>query len=211
MTEESPKKIKSRFDGYLPVVIDVETTGVDLNKHGLLEIAAVLVDYDEKKQLVPADRDLWHLEPYKGAAIDPKAMAVNQIDHTHPFRFAKTEDEALKEFFAFISKAVKATQCRRAILVGHNAHFDLNFIHTAAKRCNIKETPLHAFTCLDTATLGGLMYGKTVLAKALKKANIEFDKKAAHSALYDAEKTAELFCKIVNNIERMTSNQNNED
>lgn len=196
--ENPPKKIKNRFDGFLPVVIDVETTGVDLNKHGLLEIAAVLVDYDKNNLLTLGANELWHIEPFADAVIDPKAMAVNQIDHTHPFRFAKQEDDALKELFTFIDNAVKATHCRRAILVGHNAHFDLNFILTAAKRCKISKIPLHAFSCLDTATLGGLAYGKTVLAKAIRKAGIEFDKNAAHSALYDAQKTAELFCQIVN-------------
>lgn len=203
MTEKT-KQLKSRFDGFLPVIIDVETTGVDMHKHGLLEIAAVLVDYNDENQLVQTDKELWHLEPFAKAIIDPKAMAVNQIDHTHPFRFAKPEEEALKECFAFIEKAVKATQCRRAILVGHNAHFDLNFLITAAKRCNIKKNPLHSFSCLDTATLGGLIYGKTVLAKALKKAGIAFDKNEAHSALYDAEKTAELFCQIINNLDHLS-------
>ncbi len=203
MNDHTHKKIKNRFDGFLPVVIDVETTGVDLTKNGLLEIAAVLVDYNQQGLLTPTEVDFWHVQPFKDAIIDPKAMAVNQIDHTHPFRFAKDEADVLKEFFAFIDKAVKATHCRRAILVGHNAHFDLNFILTAAKRCSITQTPLHAFSCLDTATLGGLIYGKTVLAKALKKANIEFDKNEAHSANYDAQKTAELFCKIVNETQEL--------
>lgn len=198
MTETKTLKIKSRFDGFLPVVVDVETTGVDMHKHGLLEIAAVLVDYNESGLLAPTESDFWHVKPFKDAIIDPKAMAVNQIDHTHPFRLARDEKEALNEFFTFIDKAVKATQCRRAILVGHNAHFDLNFIITAAKRCNLSNIPLHAFSCLDTATLGGLIYGKTVLAKAIKKAGIHFNKNEAHSAVYDAQKTAELFCKIIN-------------
>lgn len=210
MTDEATKtttqKIKNRFDGFLPVVIDVETTGVDLNKHGILEIAAVLVDYNNENQLTPGASELWHIEPFAGAVIDPKAMAVNQIDHTHPFRFAKQESDALNELFTFINTAIKATGCRRAILVGHNAHFDLNFILAAARRCKIAKVPLHAFSCLDTATLGGLAYGKTVLAKAIRKAGIEFDKSAAHSALYDAQKTAELFCQIVNHTK--TDSQN---
>jgi len=200
MNDSSNKQIKYRFDGFLPVIIDVETTGVDFNRHGLLEIAAVLVDYNNDGQLVPTTTDFWHINPFEKAVIDPKAMAVNQIDHTHPFRFAKDEALALTEFFNFISNAVKETHCRRAVLVGHNAHFDLNFIIAAAKRCNLSNIPLHGFTCIDTATLGGVFYGKTVLAKALKKAQIKFNKEEAHSAVYDAEKTAELFCKIINKI-----------
>lgn len=203
MTSTSTKKqIKSRFDGYLPVVVDIETTGVDMTKHGLLEIALVVVDYDDNGQLVPLTRDFWHVEPFEGAEVDPKAMAVNQIDHTHPFRFAKQEGDALNEFFTVIDKAVQDTGCRRALLVGHNAHFDLNFILAGARRCRISKTPLHSFTCIDTATLGAIFYGKTVLAKALRRAKIEFNKDEAHSAVYDAEKTAELFCKIINNRER---------
>ncbi len=200
MTETTGKKIKSRFDGFLPIVVDVETTGVDMTKHGLLEIAAVLVDYNDDGILIPTESDFWHIKPFKDAIIDPKAMAVNQIDHTHPFRLACDEKDALKEFFTFIDKAVKAAHCRRGILVGHNAHFDLNFLIAAARRCTISEIPLHSFSCLDTATLGGLIYGKTVLAKAVKKAGIEFNKDEAHSAVYDARKTAELFCKIVNEV-----------
>jgi ribonuclease T len=203
MTQPHKKSIKSRFDGFLPVVVDVETTGVDMTKHGLLEIALVTVDYDDQGQLVPVTKDFWHVEPFKGAEIDPKAMAVNQIDHTHPFRFAKPEAEALKEFFEMIEQTIKHTGCRRAVLVGHNAHFDLNFILAAAKRCKISKTPLHSFTCIDTATLGAVFYGKSVLAKALRAAKIEFDKNKAHSAIYDTEKTAELFCKVINQRDRM--------
>lgn len=198
MTQSSTKSIKSRFDGFLPVVVDVETTGVDMTKNGLLEIALVTVDYDTQGQLAPVSKDFWHIEPFEGAEIDPKAMAVNQIDHTHPFRFAKPEEQALTEFFEAITQAVKSTGCRRAVLVGHNAHFDLNFILAAAKRCKINKTPLHSFTCIDTATLGAIFYGKTVLAKAIRCAKIDFDKNKAHSAVYDTEKTAELFCKIIN-------------
>ena len=198
MKETSNKKIKSRFDGFLPIVVDLETTGFDLKRHGLLELAVVLVDYNEQGALVPTAKDFWHIQPFENAVIDPKAMAINRIDHTHPFRFAKSETDALTEFFHFVDKAVKNAGCRRAVLVGHNAHFDLNFIMAAAKRCHFSNLPIHSFTCMDTATLGGVIYGKTVLAKALKKAGIEFNKDEAHSAVYDAEKTAELFCKIVN-------------
>ena len=93
---------------------------------------------------------------------------------------------------------MKSTGCKRAILVGHNAHFDLAFVNAAAERCKIKKNPLHPFSCFDTATLGGLAYGQTVLAKACSAAGIQFETENAHNALYDATKTAELFCSVVN-------------
>ncbi|MCH9643247.1 MAG: ribonuclease T [Gammaproteobacteria bacterium] len=192
------KKIKQRFDGYLPVVIDVETTGIDCLKNGLLEVALILVAYNDAGQLQPVKSDHWHVVPFKGAIINPEALAINGIDPEHPFRFAVEEAKVLTELCSIISDALRHYDCRRAVLVGHNAHFDLNFIMAAMRRCKIKKNPFHSFTCFDTATLGGLIYGKTVLAKALKKADIDFDKNEAHSAVYDTEKTAELFCKIIN-------------
>lgn len=190
--------LNKRFDGYLPIIVDVETSGVNPAKHCLLEIAAITIKQDAENRYVQDESFLCHVLPFADAKLDPKAMEITKIDPYHPFRFALEEAEALKNFFEFSSKAVNAQQCRRAVLVGHNAHFDLSFIKASMHRCGVKTTPFHAFTCLDTATLSALIYGKTVLAKALKKAGIEFDKDKAHSALYDAEKTAELFCLMLN-------------
>ncbi len=191
-------RLNKRFDGYLPVVIDLETTGVNALQNGLLEIAAISVVLNEDQQYQVDDNFFCHVLPFEGAKLDPKAMAITKIDPYHPFRFAVDEKKALTKLFDFTSALVKKHQCRRAVLVGHNAHFDLGFITAAMKRCAIKSSPFHAFTCFDTATLSGLVYGKTILAKALKEAGIDFDSDKAHSALYDAEKTAELFCKILN-------------
>ncbi|MFB0969134.1 MAG: exonuclease domain-containing protein, partial [Pseudomonadales bacterium] len=56
----------------------------------------------------------------------------------------------------------------------------------------------HPFSSFDTATLCGLAYRQTVLARACEVAGISFDADEAHSALYDCEKTADIFCSIVN-------------
>lgn len=196
----SKLQLKKRFQGYLPVVIDVETGGVNPEKDALLEIAAVLLDYDDQNCLVPVKTDAYHVMPFAGGNLDPRALAINQIDPYHPFRFAIDEGKALSELYQLVEQHLTHTGCRRAVLVGHNAHFDLNFLMAASKRAKIKKIPFHAFTCFDTATLGGLIYGRTVLAKALEAANIPYDKNEAHSAIYDAERTAELFCKIINNL-----------
>ncbi len=192
--------MKKRFDGYLPIVVDVETGGVNSLKDALLEIAAIPTKVDETGLLTLDDTFSCHVVPFEGANLDPEALAINKIDPYHPFRFALEESDALKRFFEFCSKALKANECRRAVLVGHNAHFDLGFVRAAMKRCKIKNSPFHAFTVFDTATLAGLAFGKTILAKALKAASIEFDKNKAHSAVYDTTKTAELFCKIINGM-----------
>ncbi len=183
----------------MPIVVDVETGGCNPAEDALLELAAVFVTMDEEGLLKPTDTYTHHVQVFEGGHLDPEALAVNHIDPYHPFRFAVPEKEALTGLFKVIDATLEKTGCRRAVLVGHNAHFDLSFIHAAAKRCGLTEkNPFHKFTCFDTATLGGLAFGKTILARAMQAAGIEFDKNYAHSAVYDAEKTAELFCLIVN-------------
>lgn len=193
--------IKERFSGYLPVIIDVETGGTNAATDALLELGAVFVGVDNSGQLAPTITDHFNIEPFEKSRITDEALRINKIKPFHPFRLAKQEKQALDDLFTQVRKQLEKYQCSRAVLVGHNAHFDLQFIHAAVKRCKIKNMPFHQFTCFDTATLGAIAYGQSVLARALKQANIEFDKNKAHSALYDAKVTAELFCQIVNRLD----------
>ena len=193
--------IGRRFRGFLPVVVDVETGGFDPRQDALLEIAAVTLRITNGEHLEPAETLTRHVQPFPGANLDPKALEFNGIDPDHPFRDALPEHEALQAIFNPIRKAVKASGCNRAILVGHNAAFDLSFINAAAARTAFKRNPFHPFSTFDTVTLAALAYGHTVLAKAAQLAGLEWDNKEAHSAVYDAEKTAELFCRIVNRWE----------
>ncbi len=197
--------ISQRFRGYLPVVIDVETAGFNAQTDALLEIAAVTVRMDDDNMLQPAHSISRHVIPFEGANLDPKALAFNGIDPDHPFRNALAEKDVLSEVFAPIRAAVKASGCKRAILVGHNAFFDLGFINAAVDRCNYKRNPFHPFSTFDTVTLAGLAYGQTVLARAAIAADMDWDSNEAHSALYDTEKTAELFCNIVNSWQRLST------
>jgi ribonuclease T len=194
------KKWSRRFRGFLPIVIDVETSGVQPHTDAILELAAVFLDIDENNRLCRGKTHSFHVLPFEGARMDPKSMEFNKIDPYHPFRFAQTEKEVLEALFKEIKHATKMAKCQRGVLVGHNAWFDLLFIKTAAER-NHLALPLHAFTSFDTSTLSGVFFGQTVLAKALHEAGIEFNTAEAHSAIYDAEKTAELFCDIVNRWE----------
>ncbi|MCB1868346.1 MAG: ribonuclease T [Gammaproteobacteria bacterium] len=190
--------IAARFRGFLPVVVDVETAGFDASADALLEIAAVIIRMDAEGLLHPAETHSCHVIPFPGARLDPKALEFNGIDPDHPFRMALPEKEALKHIFSPIHKAIKASGCNRSILVGHNAFFDLGFINAAVKRTSFKRNPFHPFSTFDTVSLAGLAFGQTVLARSVEAAGIAWDGNQAHSAIYDAEKTAELFCAIVN-------------
>ena len=192
------RKMAERFRGYLPVVVDVETGGFDWNRHALLEIAAVPIDLDGAGRYVMGETASAHLMPAPGTEIDPKSLEITGIDIDHPFRLAKPEKEALDHVFAAVRAAVRKHGCQRAILVGHNAHFDLNFLNAAVARVQHKRNPFHPFSVFDTVTLAGVAYGQTVLARAVQAAGMDWNSDDAHSAVYDAERTAQLFCKIVN-------------
>lgn len=194
----NPARLATRFRSFLPVVVDVETGGFNPKRDALLEIAAVILGFDSQGRLQPIETHACHVEPFQGANLDEKSLEFTGIDPYHPFRFAKPEDEALRLIFKPVRHAVKDSACTRAILVGHNPSFDLSFVNAAAERCKIKRNPFHPFSTFDTATMAGLAFGQTVLARAAKAAGMDWDQEQAHSARYDAERTAELFCMIVN-------------
>ncbi len=200
MTDETtqPSPMAARFRGFLPVVVDVETGGFNCRTDALLEVAAVILELDEDGWLRRQQTIVQNIDPFEGANLEQSALDFTGIDPWNLEREAVPEREGLSEIFSPIRKAVKAQGCKRAVLVGHNATFDHNFLFAAADRAEIRRNPFHPFSTFDTATLAGLAYGHTVLAQACKLAGIPFSNKEAHSAAYDAEKTADLFCGIVN-------------
>jgi ribonuclease T len=194
----SSTDIASRFRGFLPVVVDVETAGFNCKTDALLEIAATILRMDDKGDLYCHETHAYNIEPFKGANLDESALKFTGINPFNPFRMSKPEDFVLREIFKPIRKEIKDTNCTRAILVGHNPTFDLNFLNAAIDRNQIKRNPFHKFSTFDTATLGGLAYGQTVLSRAAQAAGLDWDDESAHSAKYDTEQTAELFCRIIN-------------
>ncbi len=190
--------IRERFRGFLPVIVDIETGGFSAPTDAILEIAATLVRMDERGTLAVHETHSFNVKPFEGANIEQSALDFTGIDPYHPFREAESEKDVFAELFRIVRKEIKDQGCNRAILVGHNAHFDAGFVNAAVERCEIKRNPFHPFSHFDTATLAGLAYGQTVLAKGCQEAGIPFSNDEAHSAAYDAERTAELFCAIVN-------------
>ena len=195
---EDKTSIAGRFRGFLPVVIDVETAGFNARRDALLEVAAVLLQMGDDGILSRKETIACHVEPFPGANLDQESLEFTGIDPYHPFRMAKPELEALEHIFKPIRRAIKDTGCNRAILVGHNAAFDLSFLNAAVARSGIKRNPFHPFSTFDTVSFAALAYGQTVLARAVKAAGFDWDSEKAHSAVYDTERTADLFCTVIN-------------
>ena len=203
MTQISPITLATRFRGFLPVVIDVETGGFNSHTDALLEIAAVLLEMRSDGTLARGETIRYHVKPFPGANLEPASLAVNGIDPHHPLRPAIAEEDALQRIFKEVRDAIRAADCTRAVLVGHNAFFDLNFLNAAVLRTQIKRNPFHPFTSFDTATLGAVAFGQTVLMRATLASGGEWDTASAHSAAYDAERTADLFCRVCNQFQNV--------
>ncbi|HGJ5872484.1 ribonuclease T [Arsenophonus apicola] len=195
--------LAKRFRGYYPVVIDVETGGFNAQQDALLEVAAMTLKMDQEGWLEIDEKRHFHVAPFVGANIEATALAFTGIDPTNPLRNAVDEYTALHAIFKMVRKGIKNNDCNRAIIVAHNANFDHSFIMAAAQRANLKRNPFHPFATFDTATLSGLVFGQTILAKACHAAGIPFDGKQAHGALYDTDRTALLFCEIVNKWKKL--------
>jgi len=192
--------LKDRFRKFLPVVVDLETGGFDSKKNAILEIAVQLID-EENLKLVLGESSRFHIKPFAGLDVDKNALEFLNLDLNHPLRIAVEEKFALNEIFKIINKQKNKYECSRAILVGHNAFFDHSFLLEACMRNDIKKSPFHPFSLIDTVSLGALATKQTVLAKICNELDIPYDNKEAHSAAYDAMVTAKVFCKIVNDFD----------
>mgnify|MGYP001826947638 CR=1 FL=1 len=197
-------RIADRFRGFLPVVVDVETGGFNAESDALLEIAACILRMDDFGRLFVAETVSVNVEPFDGSNIDPKSLEITGIQVDSPLRNAQPEADALRQISQPVRKEVRETGCQRAILVGHNSFFDLSFINAAIKRTHFKRSPFHPFSSFDTATLAGLAFGQTVLSRSVQAAGLEWNESEAHSAIYDTEMTAALFCAIVNRWKILT-------
>jgi len=202
----SPPRMAERFRGFLPVVVDVETGGFDCSRHALLEIAAVPIELDGNGYYTLGETVSTHVEPFEGSEIDPKSLEITGIRLDSTLRGAIEERAALDHIFAPVRAAAKRNGCQRAILVGHNAHFDLGFLNAAVTRVGHKRNPFHPFSTFDTVTLAGMAYGQTVLSRAIQAAGLTWDADQAHSAVYDTEMTAKLFCAVLNRWRQFADN-----
>ena len=191
--------LKDRFRKYLPVVVDLETGGFNSKENAILEIAITLIE-EIDEFLVVGDTHRYHIEPYEDLIIEDESLEFTKIKLDHPLRNAVSEKDALKELFTIINKEKSKYQCSRAILVGHNAHFDLSFLNEAISRNNIKRSPFHPFSVLDTVSLGALATQQTVLARICDSLSIDYDSNEAHSAAYDSKVTAKVFCRVINDL-----------
>lgn len=159
------------------VVFDIETTGFSPLKNRIIEIGAVRVE--------------------EGRIVDKFSSFVNP-DVPIPFEIEKLTgindnmvldapkiDRVLPEFLEF---------CRGAVMVAHNAGFDISFIKENARQQGLEFNP----TVLDTVSLARVLlpnlnrFKLDTVAKELK-----INLANHHRAVDDAGATAEIFVRFI--------------
>ena len=190
-------RMKARFRGFLPVVVDLETGGFDKDVHALLQVGAASLHWMDD-ELGIEELATWNVTPHPATRVEAASLELTGIDLEDPGRQALSEEVVVRELFRFARRAMRRHSCQRALLTGHNAHFDHGFVLSAANRNGVKRSPFHPFTVVDTASLAAVAYGHTVLREACQRAGLGFEGARAHAAAYDVEATARLFCAIVN-------------
>ncbi len=159
------------------VVFDIETTGFSPVKNKIIEIGAVKVSdgqiTERFSSFVNPDVPIpFEIEKLTGIN---DSMVINA-----PFI-----ETVLPEFLEF---------CGNAVLVAHNANFDMSFIKENARNQGIRRE----FTYVDTVGIARILLphqAKHTLDAVAKTLNISLENH--HRAVDDAEATAEIFVKFI--------------
>ncbi len=163
------------------VVFDIETTGFSSVKDHIIEIGAVKVENGRM-----TERYSTFVNP--GVPIPFRITSLTSITDEMVMDSPKI-DVVLPEFLEFVGDAV---------LVAHNAAFDVGFIEQNCKNLGLP----HEYTYLDTVALARVLlptlskYKLNVVAKAL---GISLENH--HRAVDDAGATAEIFERFVSMLE----------
>lgn len=165
--------------------IDIETTGLNVMEHEVIEIGCVITT----PKLKVIEKFELKIKPENIENADPIALKIVHYDSAN-WKSGHTLQNAMK----FFSKKVK--DC---IMIGQNVSFDSGFLEYAFLKTKLKNN-MH-YHKLDTISIAW--------AKLHKKPNIthfslrelcqhfDIENKHPHSALSDAYATYELYKKLM--------------
>ena len=169
------------------VIVDLETTGSSPKKGAAItEIGAVKVKSGEHHS---------HFESFVNP-LTPIPEYITQMTGITEQMLANAPviDEILPAFFDF------AGDSSQAILVAHNAPFDLSFLKSAAKDIDIKWP---AYKTLDTVTIARQVLSKEDVPNCKLSTLAEFfgtKTEPNHRALDDAKATTEILHGLIERL-----------
>ncbi|TCJ05951.1 PolC-type DNA polymerase III [Cytobacillus praedii] len=160
------------------VVFDVETTGLSAVYDTIIELAAVKIHDGEIIDRFESFANPHH--PLSATTINLTGITDDLVEN------APEIEDVLKDFHEWTGDA---------ILVAHNASFDMGFLNVGYKKINLGKA---ANPVIDTLELARFLYSEMKnhrLNTLAKKFDIELTQH--HRAIYDAEATGYLLLKML--------------
>ncbi len=180
------------------IYVDVETTGLNPKKHGIWQLAGMIViDGKDEHQFN------YHMNPV-GKEIDPKALTIGGITDTEITSFQKSHI-AYNQFIGVLKDYIKQYDKQdKFTFIAYNALFDMDFMRQLWYDNNDKYFgSFFFFPPTDVMILAGrfLMHTRHLmkdmkLMTVAEKLGIELDESKAHDAMYDIEITREILKRI---------------
>lgn len=167
------------------IVVDTETTGLDVDRAVVVELAAVNVTTGEEFYLVPfIDReDL--------AKLDPVAMTVNRYFERRLYAQMSDWDATAKAMWGFADFVSDHT------FAGSNPRFDAVLIEKLLDRHDAEPSWHHRLADISPFAAGALGLSPTDLPGLERVCELlEVVNKDPHTALGDARATAECFRRV---------------
>lgn len=169
------------------VVIDTETTGLDYEYNNLIEVCAIHYSNGEPMRSFssliqpPLSHSYdYEADEWKDEYVDEYITELTGITN-EMLENAPSAEQVIPEFLEFIGDA---------LLIGHNVHFDINFLYDAAKACGRVLTNDFIDTLrISRKVLPDLKHHR--LSDITAYYNIENDR--AHRAESDCKATAQCY------------------
>lgn len=171
------------------VVFDLETTGLSARYDRIIEFGAVKVENG-----VVIDEVDFFINP----DIELKAVTTNLTGITNEMvRGGKSISKALDDIVEFIGDA---------ILVSHNATFDVGFLNEALKNNNRKQLDNPV---VDTLPLSRYIFSKQkshTLGAVCRSFDVSYDESSAHRAIYDAQVLSNVWQCMISTLSKNNPN-----
>ncbi|WP_243612017.1 3'-5' exonuclease [Shimia aestuarii] len=182
MEHDSERAIEERaIQSLTYVVFDTETTGLLPHKDEIVQIGAVRV---VNGRIVPGEEINQLVNP--GMPIPPASTKVHHVTNAM-VADAPLIDTAASDFHKFAGGAV---------IVAHNAPFDMAFLKRHGKRLGLAwDHPI-----IDTVLLSAVLFGASethTLDALCDRLGVTIPPHLRHTALGDAQATAEVLCKMI--------------
>ena len=176
------------------LVLDTETTGLDLTKHEIIQIGFLLIDMASDNTYKILSESEIKTRPLHLETAEPTALAINGFS-----AYEWKDSKPINIYFEEICHKIENAD----VLLGQNLIFDLRFIKQAFENFDItppKFPPYMDTKWMATQLLNEGKLKSTSMDKMCKHFNIKFEGKA-HTALVDCKRTLSVWEKLTDEVE----------